>query len=258
MEDLKKIIAVFIKKDAENISESTLINGKTIPGSIMLHRMYAAIENAGYNVEDYSSINTYGDLIFLLNGETIIDKIINTKENTINYKIKDDVNSIIGIDIESIDNLPLTNDFREHEFYVNNFSAQEISYCLFRSNPYETFAGLFSAKEALCKVNNSLIGQPFSKINIQHTDEGKPSFQNYSISISHTKKYSVAIALLNNGFNNASTQIILDKNKNQETDRLFDEKPTTIRNSMIDRISLGISLISLLVALVLLFLYLKR
>lgn len=258
MEDLKKIIAVFIKDDPESISDNTLINSKVIPGSILLHRMYAAINKAGYNVKNYSNINTYGELIASIDGKSI--DIVNYSTTPVpaggEAKVKD--NSLIGVDIESIDNLPLTNDFREHEFYTDNFSVEEIAYSLLKPNPYETFAGLFSAKEALCKVNDDLRDWPFNKINIRHDETGKPIFQDYSISISHSNNYSVAVALSKNNFqmSNISGQEILNSNKDNN---ILSNRPVALQgsNGMV-KISLVLSLFSFLATLVLFYLYLKR
>ena len=227
MEDLKKIIAVFIKKDPETISDSTLINSKAIPGSIFLHRMYSVINKAGYNVNNYSNINTFGELVSLLNGKSAGNASITSEKISTNYEALENENPAIGVDLEAIDNLPVANDFREHEFYINNFSAEEISYSLLKTQPYETFAGLFSAKEALCKVNNNLRSRPFNQIVIKHTPDGKPIFENYSISISHTKTHSIAVAFLNNN----SMSFIKERNDDGEGHSLVNEPLKYINNA---------------------------
>jgi phosphopantetheine--protein transferase-like protein len=102
-----------------------------------------------------------------------------------------------GIDIEDISNFPVVIDFREDDFYVSNFSMQEISYCILKGKPLGSFAGLFSTKEALCKTSERIRQMPFNKIEITHDDNGKPVYPGYSISISHTDQFAVAIAIAN-------------------------------------------------------------
>jgi len=190
MDELKNIIAVFIKKETGSIDNGTLINRSAIPGSIMVHRMYASFSKAGYHVADYSRINTYGELLGALGleGGAAITPQPNVAE-------AEPSSTGIGIDMESVDNLPMADDFREHEFYVNNFSADEIAYCLLKPNPYESFAGLFSVKEALGKADNSLRSLPFNQIIVRHDSNGKPLFDNYALSISHTQQFSIAVAV---------------------------------------------------------------
>ena len=201
MDEIKNIVSIFIKKNANEIDQNTLINQLAIPGSVLIHRMYATLDKAGYQISTYNNINTYGELLSSLGLHGDIKKNESVTTNTaatsavslVGEKFFSD--AAIGIDIESVDNLPKVDDFREDAFYVNNFSPKEISYCLLKADPYETFAGLFSAKEALCKANNKLIGIPFNQIAITHDIEGKPFFKGYAVSISHTKQFSVAIAM---------------------------------------------------------------
>jgi phosphopantetheine--protein transferase-like protein len=254
MEDLKKIISVFIKKDPESISNDTLINNKAISGSILIHRMYAAINKAGYMVTNYSDIATYGELIYFINNKKVndVDNINTEIASNANTNVIDD-STVIGVDIESIDNFPIATDFREHEFYLNNFSTEEISYCLLKINPYQSFAGLFCAKEALCKVNNSLRSVPFNKINIQYTLEGKPTFQNYAISISHTQNYSIAVALLHNRSTNNLTMKDDKAGNLTSSDAVVSGKRDAVIN-----ISLFMSFISVLATVILIYLYLTK
>jgi phosphopantetheine--protein transferase-like protein len=108
----------------------------------------------------------------------------------------------IGIDLQEINELPDSIDFWEDEFYFSKFTPKEIAYCLAKDNPKQTFAGLYCCKEALIKSNNKLA---WDQININFSDEGRPLFDGYLLSISHSGEYSIAIAININKQNQLST-----------------------------------------------------
>ena len=58
-----------------------------------------------------------------------------------------------------------------------------------------TTAGLFAAKEALVKADNRLMGRAFNSIVIEHAPDGKPLYEGFQISISHTDTLAVAVAV---------------------------------------------------------------
>lgn len=198
MEDLKKIIGTFIKRDVKEIHNGTVIDNTAIPGSIMIHRMYAIINKAGFNIKNYTGINSYGDLLNRLNRPDVqtisgsTNAIIDTNPNN---EPAQATTTAIGIDIEHIDNLPKAVDLREDIFYKSNFTNKEISYALLKPKTYETLAGLFCAKEALCKTNNAIKLTPFNQIEIEHTAAGVPVFRDYALSISHANGFSIAVAV---------------------------------------------------------------
>lgn len=196
---MKNIIASFIDKNIDEINDKTIIDKTVIKGSILIHRLYAALAKEGYLVKDYSKIVTYGDLTNTLNGGSFNHELINEKvnHNGLNDEIKSiGINLSIGIDIEKISNLPLAIDFRSDEFYTQNFTPKEISYCILQKNPIESFAGLFCVKEAIFKANNNLqIEGKFNSIEITHTINGSPIFPGFSISLSHSDDTVVAVAI---------------------------------------------------------------
>jgi len=255
MEDIKKIIAVFIKKTPDEITNATLINGSAIQGSILVHRMYAAINSAGYTVNNYSNINTYGDLVLLLTGETAEDKNHVLKIISNENPISKNVSTAIGVDMECVDNLPIAVDIREDRFYKDNFTAEEISYSLLKIKPYETLTGIFCAKEALCKVNNSLIGKPFNQIGIKYDEEGKPFYHDYLISISHANNFAIAVALIANNLNILEAKA---DTKQDEISVIHQALPVSLKNNKVILFSIGISVLSIMLNLILIYLYLKK
>ena len=196
MEKIKKIISVFIKKPVESINEDSVIDKTVVQGSILIHRMYAEIADAGYSITNYNNIHTYRELLTKLeltgtdNQETKVISNNNDEETNNN-------GFLVGIDIEEISNFKQSNDYREDNFYKQNFSEREISYCLLQPNILQSFAGKFAAKEAIVKADNKYKNRSFNKIEILNNEFGKPEFQDFLISISHTPQNTIAVALRN-------------------------------------------------------------
>lgn len=212
MERLKEIVALYLGVSPDRIDESTSIGRGAIPGSVMRHRMYSKISAEGYEIVRPSQIETFGDLLSDLEREPTINtpgsKSIRTNEN---IHIDDNEGSNyessgigIGIDIEEINNLPDTTDFRDHIFYIENFSPNEVTGALMASDPKRRFAGLFSLKEALCKANNQLLEVPFRGLEIEHSDAGQPFYSGFLLSNSYTEQLAIGIAIPNQLLNRHS------------------------------------------------------
>lgn len=201
MEDkIKNILSPFVRVPAEQITYETVIDRTSVSSSITLHRMYAKLAEEGIAVPDYWNIKTYGRLLERINHNGDVNAASSTEHpvaiNFTNIPIGNGTLApAVGIDIEDIDAMPRATDFREDEFYKMNFSPNEIAYCILQPNPYASFAGLFAAKEAIVKANNSNRNKPFNSIVIDHDQEGKPGYPGFNLSVSHTNKVVVAVAL---------------------------------------------------------------
>ena len=195
-EQVKNIIAPLLKLDVNNIQASTVIDRSAVASSILLHRMYANLNKAGFVVHDYWNIKTYADLLQKLNGPTsdILAHMPTINNNFLPSNILANELSI-GIDIEAINLMPVVVDYREDPFYVANFATTEIAYSILQPNTLATFAGLFAAKEAIVKADNNYLKIPFNQIVIDHLQSGKPVFNQFAISIAHANEYATAIAI---------------------------------------------------------------
>ena len=58
----KSIIAHFLGMEVHEIDDSTVMNHTAVRSSLLLHRMYAALADEGYILEDPTSIENFGDL----------------------------------------------------------------------------------------------------------------------------------------------------------------------------------------------------
>lgn len=199
MENAKNIIATFLKVDSSEVNENTLIDASAIPGSVLIHRMYSTLSSEGYHVVNQDKIRTYGDFLKAINQDSNSSEIIpvaQQKEPSKKIQSSNSSSDIqVGIDIEDIFNMPAATDYRENRFYTDNFSSKEISYCILQPDPRASFAGKFSLKEAIIKADNDYKAVAFQDIEILHDSLGKPVFEGFALSISHTTNQSIAIAI---------------------------------------------------------------
>jgi holo-[acyl-carrier protein] synthase len=114
----------------------------------------------------------------------------------------------LGLDIQDVDSMPLTSDYRTHEFYRDHFTPSEIATALLRSDPRLHLCGIFCAKEAAKKSHPALLQTRMSELIVTHDPAGKPllglfggngtprqrDFQ-FILSISHTAKFAVAACI---------------------------------------------------------------
>ncbi|KAK5686774.1 beta subunit of fatty acid synthetase, partial [Elasticomyces elasticus] len=117
-------------------------------------------------------------------------------------------NSKVGVDVESIDAVNVSNE----TFVERNFTAAEQQYCRQAPSPLASFAGRWSAKEAVFKslgVSSKGAGAPLKEIEIT-SETGAPvvklhgaaadaatqaGVKSISVSISHSDTQAVAVAV---------------------------------------------------------------
>jgi len=191
-EKVKEIVSTFIKLPAEQIGPATPIDRRAVKSSIMLHRMYAKLAEAGLVITDYASIKIFGDLQG--NGSATALSTPDIQYAPPAAAETSDEPLTMGIDIESVNSLPQTADFRRDEFYKQNFTPQEMAWCILQPEPVESFAGLFAVKEALIKADNSLREKPFNQIAIGRSPQGRPLYPGFTLSIAHSNGTAVAVA----------------------------------------------------------------
>ncbi len=195
---VKEIVSKYTQISAEKINDNTNLGKSAFKGSIIIHRMYAELEKNGIVVTKYHLIDNFRNLLKAISGElndisgpanAQATHVIPTNSSRNNRK-----SSIqgIGIDIEHVDNLPDVQDFRTDSFYASHFSVEEIAHCIASNDPKLSFAGIFAAKEAIFKCSNI---EDLRKITIQFDTKGKPSYDGFLISISHSNGFAVANAI---------------------------------------------------------------
>lgn len=243
---IKSIISGFLKIDSSAIDGKTMIDKTALKGSILVHRMYGTLANAGITVKDYFTIKTYGQLLDRINYANNANNI--TTDLGIFISLDNNDSNDVGIDIEAIDNIPLVADFRIDKFFRQNFSDREISYCLLQGDSRTSFAGLFAIKEAIVKADNKYKSLPFHDIEIDHDDNGKPIIDNFNLSISHQGNLAIAVAIQKGV--KRETIIEPDKKLQDSVERLLQEVKGLKKRSLIYLLLLIISLIAAMAAFI--------
>ncbi|TGJ80111.1 hypothetical protein E0Z10_g8651 [Xylaria hypoxylon] len=118
-------------------------------------------------------------------------------------------NNKVGVDVEDITAINIDND----TFVDRNFTEKEIAYCRKTPSPQSSFAGRWSAKEAVFKslgVQSKGAGAPLKDIEILSNEKGAPivslhgdaanaakkaGVKEITVSISHSETQSIAIAV---------------------------------------------------------------
>ncbi|ADI38542.1 Holo-[acyl-carrier-protein] synthase [Waddlia chondrophila 2032/99] len=116
----------------------------------------------------------------------------------------------LGTDIIEIDRIEKVFNRYGQKFLDRILSKSEQEYCLKYKNPVQHYAGRFAAKEAIVKALGTGIRKAVSwtDIEILNNNQGKPQVylspevrSHFSdpiihISISHSKKYATAVAIM--------------------------------------------------------------
>jgi phosphopantetheine--protein transferase-like protein len=189
---IKEIISAFIHKDVSEITANTVIDRTAVRSSIHVHRMYAALAEAGVVVANPNGIRLFGDLSPSIGSKSVHASAASAPSLP---EANHSDAPFIGIDIEEISNFSEVTDYREDEFYKQNFSASEIAWCILQPHRLASFAGKFAAKEAIVKADNDYLAVPFHRIVILNTPSGSPQFNGFEISISYTPRMAVAVAV---------------------------------------------------------------
>lgn len=116
----------------------------------------------------------------------------------------------IGVDIVENDRIKAAYQRWGHNFLDRIYTSGELRYCFSKSDPVDSLSGRFAAKEAFIKAAGS-VRAAMRDIEVVVDGRGKPSLQLHNtagefiagcaingshLSISHQKRYSVAVVVL--------------------------------------------------------------
>lgn len=113
-----------------------------------------------------------------------------------------------GVDIERISNIPESADPWTDPFYLQNFTKDEIAYCLLQDRPRMHFAARWCAKEALGKCDPSYAALPMNGVELMPNETGGmslscvgeggvPTLLPVAVSVSHTDDVAIAMVVEN-------------------------------------------------------------
>lgn len=172
------VLEKFLVEKKSSIDENFILKSKLF-NSLVRDRIRVELSKIDVHWDDTKDIS----IINLVNNDSSSQpELVKTNKKPI---------SEFGIDIQSISELPKTKDYWKDDFYKNIFSDYEIAYALSKTNPLETFAGIYAIKEAIYKSNNN---EEINLIELDYSTD-KPVYKNYILSVSHSNDYAIASAL---------------------------------------------------------------
>jgi len=110
----------------------------------------------------------------------------------------------LGMDIQELAVMPITSDYRGHEFYSAHFHPSEIATAQLRHDPRSHLCGVFCAKEAAKKSHSDLLPLRMLDFLVSHDGDGRPQLQlataqptrfRFLLTITHTAQFSAATCL---------------------------------------------------------------
>lgn len=222
------LYAALSKEEYESYAEKVSTRQKKsysyLHNAIITNTMFVAKDHAPYTDDqeqkvyldplarvslDKTNKYIFTDKELQRDGKFISDSAKRTA-NILNNLTKENIGSKgVGVDVELISEINIENE----TFIERNFTIEEIKYCKSAPNPRSSFAGTWSAKEAVFKsleVESKGAGASLKDIEILHDSKGAPSVKlsglaetaaskngvkNVKVSISHDDVQSVAVAI---------------------------------------------------------------
>lgn len=203
-EKLRSIVSELMQVPEDQIGDSTVFAGSVLASSLGRARLDAALRSRlNFSNPGIYVVQSFGELCKLAGTEgvgspSISSLAANNGKQAILLEATGQ-NVAVGVDIQSVSDLPEVADYWESEFYKEHFTRQEIAYALLQPAPRESFAAAWCAKEALRKADARWLGVNWQQTEIAHTSDGMPILKSgedqipCSVSLSHTKDYALAV-----------------------------------------------------------------
>jgi holo-[acyl-carrier protein] synthase len=111
----------------------------------------------------------------------------------------------LGIDLQDVESMPVTSDYRAHEFYRTHFDPTELATAALRADPRLHLCGVFCAKEAAKKSHPDLLDLRMEELCVTHAVSGGPLLVvksaslaqrfRFTLSITHTRGFAMAACI---------------------------------------------------------------
>jgi holo-[acyl-carrier protein] synthase len=212
IEILRGIVAKLGDTEPDKIGPDFSLKTRALQGSVRRAALAAAIRRQlGVTCVSAYSVSTFGEL-----EQAVFGKAPNNpgasqtspREFTPAVTFESGLDSAgirCGMDVEMISELPEAADYREHEFYRDSFSPEEIAYCLLQENPRMHFAARWCAKEALHKCDPDFRNEKMCNVEVVRAETGEVSLRHrlngtvrklpHALSISHTDSFAAAFVV---------------------------------------------------------------
>ncbi|MDD5627900.1 MAG: 4'-phosphopantetheinyl transferase superfamily protein [Elusimicrobia bacterium] len=207
--DLRTIVAELAKVDPGQVGPAFSLEGPAFAGSLKKAVLVASIRRSlGVDCMRAALARTFAELEAMVQapaaGETVRPA---PAELPMPQTAASPAGGLrCGIDLELVGALPQAQDYRTHEFYVQNFTEAERAYCAAQSDPRMHLAARWAAKEALRKCDPGMGAWPFNDVEVVREASGSVFFQKlapqgaerlpHAVSLTHTAQLAAAVVVL--------------------------------------------------------------
>jgi phosphopantetheinyl transferase (holo-ACP synthase) len=165
---------------------------QSLDSSLGTARLALALKRAGLRLPGDAVPPTFRDLELALNGNTTAPSSPETVSVSVTTPGNNSFGGLqVGLDVQDISDLPLADDYWDHEFYKEKFDKSEIAYAVVKPEPRTHLAGFWCAKEALRKCDPAFAGTAFGATAVAHDADGRP----YLLSVTPTGRVRLPHAL---------------------------------------------------------------
>jgi phosphopantetheine--protein transferase-like protein len=213
LEKIRSVVARFFNVPESAISEEFVFPSDRLQGSVGRTTFHAALKRlAGADMPSAMTATNYRELLQPIRGPSPEAPAAAPSPSVTQPPPADNGGSNnkngfgVGIDIESVELLPIAKDPWTDAFYRDNFTDAEIAYCLRQSDPRMSFCGLWSAKEAAMKCDPAIAALRPAQIEITHDEQRRPGLRvhgvgplqesdSFVVSISHAGAMGIAVCV---------------------------------------------------------------
>jgi phosphopantetheine--protein transferase-like protein len=205
-EELQEIIAEFMKVPIAAVDASTVFTG-TLASSLGRARLDAMLRSRiGISNPAVYTVKTFGELCQRIGTDSSrVNHLPPVTQRDGSHAARTSFSGkgiAIGVDIQSVADLPNVTDYWEDAFYLQRYTQQEIAYALLQPSPRESFAAIWCAKEALRKADGRWLGVDWHRTEVTHAPSGGPTLISdgetlpCSLSLSHTGGVAIAVVAM--------------------------------------------------------------
>lgn len=194
--DLREVVAGLCKCPPESIGPDFSLDIPALRGSLKKAVLIASIRrHLGKDCMAAATARTFGELEAMVSGKAPQSPVPAAGP------AEEPAVSSCGIDMEPLSALPEAADYAGHQFYRENFSAEEIAYCAGQPAPRQHFAARWCAKEALRKCEPAFLRTPGSRLELVRRGSGAVFFRAegrdlpHAVSLTHTEEAAAAVVL---------------------------------------------------------------
>lgn len=206
---VRGVVARFFDVPEADVTDTYAFPAGRMASSFARTSLYSAIKRAsGLDLAAVRTANSFGELFHESPlsrgpdrspaGDPPLEQAATSSGSTLApFRI------LVGVDLEEVDKFPVSDNPWQEDFYLENYSEQEVAYAQRQPNPRQTLCGMWCAKESVMKLGGDFARLRPKEILVTHHLAGRPEITlpvrapggRIDLSISHTDQYAMAVCV---------------------------------------------------------------